>query len=201
MSDIVRLPSLDALSEHYQTGLPDSALPQEDQDLLARLNFCDNLIRGCRTRKFCKEALIKKFNVSSSTAYRDYNDTKRFFGSLSLAEKEYDKQHLEEMAMKGVRMAIAAGDLKAYFTGIKEIRLLRGYGSEEANSIPIEDLIHREIIIRSAGSKGPIDINLDSAEDIDHQDVTELLGQSSIFEQPVGDLQKLFAKKDGPDHK
>jgi hypothetical protein len=201
MSDIVRYAALDKLAEHYRKGLSDDLLPTEEKQLLERLNFVDNLIRGCRSRKFCIEAVRKKFYVSQATAYRDYKDTKRFFGSMSLADKEYDRGNLEELAMKGVRMAMELGDLKAYFSGIREIRLIRGYGSEDFDKIPIEDLIKKQIIVQAAGSKGIIEINLDNATDIDFVDLNELLDQTSIFGQPVEDLQKVFVKKDGADLK
>jgi hypothetical protein len=195
MSDIARIASLDLIAAHYAKGLSDELLPEAEKNLLDRLNFCDNLIRACRTRKFCREALEKKFGVSTATAYRDFKDTKKFFGSMSLADKEYDRAVLEEMAMKGVRMALELGDLKSYFSGIRELRLIRGYANEEFNKIPIEDLINKQIIVRAAGAKGPIEINIDNAEDVDFTMVNELLEQTSIFEKSVEELQKDFVKK------
>lgn len=201
MSDVSRT-SLDKLSKHWASGKDDSTLPERERKLLERMNFVDNLIRGYRSRKFCITALRKKFpEISQATAYRDYNDTKRFFGSLSLADKEYDRGILEEMAMKGIRMALELGDLKSYFAGIREVRLIRGYSNEDFNKIPVEDLINKQIIVKAAGARGPIEINLDNAEEVDYEEVEELLEMTSIFNQDIDKLQESFVKKDGANTK
>jgi len=106
---------------------------------LERWNFIDDLIRQGFERKVIVAMVQKKYEISQPQAYRDINDTKIFFGSMSLESKVYDRMVIIENLNKCYKMALNKGDLKTAVLAQKAI--LENMGVDDENKLDFQKLM------------------------------------------------------------
>lgn len=96
----------------YINQKPGTKISKEEEDILERCNFADNMLRNRNSDRAVRDMLKKRFNVSDSTAYSDIATTKYLFNSLSIADKDYGLKLLLELNMKALDRALVKDDLK-----------------------------------------------------------------------------------------
>jgi hypothetical protein len=89
-----------------------NAISAEEQIVLERCNFADNLLRSRHTDNAVVDLIRQKFEVSKSTAYNDLVTTKYLFNSLSIEDKSYGLKLLLDINMKCLDKAILNTELK-----------------------------------------------------------------------------------------
>jgi hypothetical protein len=96
----------------YINQKPGSKISKEEENILERCNFADNMLRNRNSDRAVREMLKKRFNISDSIAYSDIATTKYLFNSLSIADKDYGLKLLLELNMKALDRAMIKDDLK-----------------------------------------------------------------------------------------
>jgi hypothetical protein len=89
--------SIDRLRAHMFHG---NEISNKEMELLDRYNFIDNQINQGQTDKEIVSAIVKKFEVSPSQAYKDISSTKLVFASRSILDKDYYRWWLFQQHLK-----------------------------------------------------------------------------------------------------
>lgn len=88
-------------------------------ELLARLHVCADLIRKYGSKKKVAEAMVNHMRLmkddeySLATAYRDFDDATRVFGTTPLTSRQFYIDDVMEKLYETRRIAKEAGNLKA----------------------------------------------------------------------------------------
>jgi hypothetical protein len=96
----------------YINQKPGTKISKEEEGILERCNFADNMLRNRNSDRAVRDMLKKRFSVSDATAYSDIATTKYLFNSLSIADKDYGLKLLLELNMKALDRAMIKDDLK-----------------------------------------------------------------------------------------
>ncbi len=133
--------NFDIILANYQDKLQDiSDLPDKLQEEFNRWDYADNLIRHYHSMKDVVPMIMKKFNVSQATAYRDIANAKRFFASINKIDKDYWRYMLSEFCMDNLRLSIAKKDPKAVVLTIKTMYLVLGLDKDDPDMPNWEDI-------------------------------------------------------------
>lgn len=93
-------------------GIEESGLSEDEQNLLTRCSFADDMLRQRHTDSAVAKMLRLRFGGSHSRALNDIATAKYIFSSIPLAEKEYGLKLLLELNMKAMNKCMEKGDYK-----------------------------------------------------------------------------------------
>jgi hypothetical protein len=91
---------------------PGATLTAEEENILNRCNFADNALRNRHSDAAVIDMLMKRFEISKSTAYSDIATAKYVFNSLSVQDKPYGLKLLLDINMKCIDKCMLKGDYK-----------------------------------------------------------------------------------------
>ncbi len=120
---------LDGIVEYLQDDTGLIVIDGKTQDKLDRINFADNCINLYNAPKNVIPMLMKKFDISESTAWRDLAAAQYVFGSIGKTQKEYWRKTIINFAMYAIALARAKKDIKGLNAGI--LNLIKATGIDK----------------------------------------------------------------------
>jgi hypothetical protein len=103
----------DRIRDHY-LDRENSSLSIEDQKILERWDFTDNLLRKFPRKKQIAGLLKERFKISTATAYNDIWYAQKLFGSVYTNDKDWWRNWMIEDGLVLIESAKAAGDRKTW---------------------------------------------------------------------------------------
>jgi hypothetical protein len=188
--------NIDYLILNFKYGEKRYPLKQKHKELLERWNFADNLIRRNYPNKTVVDMMKKKFGKDQATHYRDVKDAKRFFGSMSLENKDYEKILQKEMLEKAIKMCFEKKDMKSLGTLMKERRLLLGLDRDANGQLTPDLLGGNQIIVQLKNGDETKSIRLDTLDNIEEVDFEEILDKVDVTKASDEAVLELLDPKD-----
>ena len=150
-----------------------------DQRLqVERWNYIDNLIRTWQDSKTILGMHKAKWDISEATAYRDFANAKRFFGSLNIGEKDYYRPIYAEQLEEYAKLSASKGDYKTATAALKEAAEIRGLkDNDEVRDLYLDlepSKFELSITINVNGQQKISTIDLNRLEDINDVDYVEV---------------------------
>lgn len=197
MTDLITnnrpLPTLvDRLIEHFRKGYK-YELSQEDKEIFERWNFADNMLRRGHTPKTIVGAMREKWDNGDSTFYRDIQNAKKLFGSLTKVDKDYEKMIMLGWLNKAIRTCFLQGNMRD-LKGHLQLKIeLLGLTKEDSGDLTPDMLGGNTYVINLPGGRT---IDIDSLEEIDPEIIEDALVLSDITELPHKKQVDILTRKD-----
>lgn len=140
MADFTRnkLTDIDVLRQFYSGTVTE--LTEHQEKRRKRLLIAQSMMTQGQSNQKIIKVLRKDYGISDTQAWRDTRDAIKLYGDMRKAEKEGIRWIIYEMALKGVRKALKAKDLKSYNAAIKNLISITGVDKESADLPDFEKL-------------------------------------------------------------
>lgn len=127
-------------------------LTEQQKEMLTRMTFADEQLRSPLSDYDTASRIMKRFEVSRATAYRDIARSKRLFNLQNPFEKEYFRSVLLEMGLRDHKRALAQGDMKSAAMIMRNLIKI-GAIDQEDPQIPDPTLYQQNIYVIQADPK------------------------------------------------
>lgn len=187
MSEVSRnkFTAADAIRDHVLNG---RELTEKQEELYIRYRSAFTLLCNYHSIQQAVPLLVKQFNISETTAYRDISSSIRLFGNILRSDKEGHRYIVYEYAIKTYQLAAKNGDYKAMAQSVNNMIKLLGLDKENLDlpdftklkqgvyPVILDDPI-RELLMTMLISPGKTDltdlINQLGTQDAEHEDITD----------------------------
>ncbi len=115
----------------------DQKLTEADLNIMERWKFVhDSQINSFLVGKDLEQALIDKFDISIRTARYDIANSKKFFITEEMIDKDYWRGLLLRWQLKGLKLSFDNNNFKEFNTGIRNLYMILGLGKGDKNVNP-----------------------------------------------------------------
>ena len=167
---------------------PEEELTEHQKGKLTRMRAAYFAMLDAMSHYEISRLLQFNFGISTAQANRDMNDAETLFGSARRGNKDMKRHIAEQVALRTIKKAEAAGDIKLTVAALKAYIDATGIGQEDPEIPDFEKLqTHLIAMVAPPDVKESIDailqkgiVNLNQAppliiqaEDIEHEEVDE----------------------------
>lgn len=157
-------------------------LTPAEEELKERYEVCYNMMIDKHSLLGTVKKMMRKYNISQATVYRDMQAAELIFGSVRKFDKDAWRFIQIERKRRLIKKAEKAGEYEVAARLERDIDRLIDFSAEDPKFNP-DKLKNLEITVQISKpiesalmkviSKGVVDFNEFEAEDIPHEDVTD----------------------------
>jgi hypothetical protein len=192
---------IDHVVKNFEFGDERFPLSEKHRELVERWSFADNLLRKNYPNSTIAALISKTFTgrngetVSIATAYRDIENAKRLFNSMSKENKDYEKILQLEWINKGIKICLEKGDMKSYWAGIRERRLLLGLDKDASGDLTPDVLGGNTTVVQLLIEGKREEFRLDDVSKIPEAVILQASEQNDITNLEDAEIMKLVQMK------
>ncbi len=121
-------------------------LDEREREKFAMMSFAHNQRKKGYPRKDVVDQLMSEFDLKYlNQAYTIIRESELLMGSVSSSSKDYARVLAEDWILQGIRMSLAAKDLRHFQLFVSRYMKLHGLEDLEALSIPADALEKRHV--------------------------------------------------------